>query len=204
MHIPQIFPDNNGRKTNGRLLALGALLMLLVLLLLKVLAYGQWRFTQEGPALEDTLSRDLFALGEQALLSNDVPVSAVLLYGPDVIGSGYNTVLRDGNAGGHAEINAISDAIHRIGLKRFSTLNRDSLLLISSFEPCLMCRGAILEYRIDRINFLKAKSIWHLVKQDLRSLRYEFRRRKLEPEGLQDSLFVRHPPSLSRIGGARY
>jgi len=185
---------------NGRALTLGALLLLLVLLFLKLIAYGLWRFTPEGPAMADTLSRELEALGEQALQSNDVPVSAVLLYGSQVIGSGFNTVLRDGNAGGHAEINAISDAIHRMGVKRFSALNRDSLQLITSFEPCLMCRGAILEYRIDHVSFLKAKPIWYLAKEDLRSLRYEFRRRKLEPEGLQDSLFLRHAPLGS--GGA--
>jgi tRNA(Arg) A34 adenosine deaminase TadA len=199
MHIPQVLPSNTGRKTHGRILALGALFLFIVLLLLKLFAYGQWRFTPEGPALEDTLSRELVALGELALLSNDVPVSAVLLYGPHVIGSGYNTVLRDGNAGGHAEINAISDAIHHMGLKRFSALSRDSLWLITSFEPCLMCRGAILEYRIDHVSFLKAKSIWNLAKEDLRSLRYEFRRRKREPEGLQDSLFLRarHIPNAT-------
>ncbi|HXD93649.1 MAG TPA: deaminase, partial [Bacteroidia bacterium] len=66
---------------------------------------------------------------------------------------------RDTNIGGHAEINAISNTIKNIGTQNFNQLNRDSLILITTFEPCLMCRGAIIENRIKHIEFIKEKTL---------------------------------------------
>lgn len=148
-------------------------------------------FSVQSPLTPQILEK-LSALGEKALRSNDVPVASLLLYSNEIIGEGFNTVIRDSNAGGHAEINAISNALRRLGIEKFSKLNRDSLILISTFEPCVMCRGAILEYNIKRIEFLKNKPITHLLKEDLRSILYQWRRVKREPSALQDSLFHRH------------
>jgi tRNA(Arg) A34 adenosine deaminase TadA len=132
-------------------------------------------------------------LGMESLRSNDVPVASILLYGDSIVGEGFNTVLRDNNAGGHAEINAISHAMHRIGLTSFSRLNRDSLALVSTFEPCTMCMGAMLEYRIKHVRFLKPKPFLYLLQEELRSIRYRWRWQKVGPETLQDSLFFSHP-----------
>jgi tRNA(Arg) A34 adenosine deaminase TadA len=135
----------------------------------------------------------LEALGDSALISSDVPVAAMLLYGQTVLGSGYNTVKRDGNAGGHAEINAISSALRAIGERRFAHLDRDSLLLVTSLEPCAMCRGAIVGYNIRNVEILKMKPPLDLVREDLRVLRYYWRRSAKGPAAVQDSLFRRHP-----------
>ena len=143
--------------------------------------------------LSSSLSKELTTLAIQALKSEDVPISSVLLYGRKIIGRGYNTVLRDTNAGGHAEINAISDALKKYSRRDFSLLERDSLLLISTFEPCIMCRGAILEYNIRNVKYLKAKTTWHWMKEDLRSDRFLWNRMNIERERLQDSLFELHP-----------
>jgi tRNA(Arg) A34 adenosine deaminase TadA len=132
----------------------------------------------------------LSAAGGTALASRDVPVGALLLYGDSVIGTGYNTVKRDGNAGGHAEINAMSEAMGRMGLDAFNRLNKDSMTMVSTFEPCRMCRGALLEYGITHVQFLKAKPVTDWIRADLGTmLRYELRRRQRGPEHLQDSLF---------------
>jgi tRNA(Arg) A34 adenosine deaminase TadA len=144
------------------------------------------------------LVSQLTYLGLQALKSRDVPVAALLLYGDSIIGEGYNTVLRDNNAGGHAEINAISDALHRRGATAFSKLDRDSLLLISTFEPCSMCLGAILEYRVHHVRYLKAKPFLYLFQEELRALLYRLRLQESGPESVQDSLFSFHPDSRSR------
>ncbi len=143
--------------------------------------------------LSPPLAKELTSLAVQALQSDDVPISAILLYGRKIIGRGYNTVLRDTNAGGHAEINAISDAIKKYGRKEFSLLDRDSLKLITTYEPCIMCRGAILEYNIRNVQYLKAKTTWHWMKEDLRTDRFLWNRLNIEPERLQDSLFELHP-----------
>src|SRR5205085_2015491 len=110
----------------------------------------------------------------QSLKSMDVPVGAILIYNDSILSMGFNTVYRDSNAGGHAEINAISNAIHKIGFDAFSHLNRNILVLVSTFEPCMMCRGAILEYNIRRVYFLKEKGLMHWWKNDLKQLRYEW------------------------------
>jgi tRNA(Arg) A34 adenosine deaminase TadA len=142
----------------------------------------------------------LVALADSALTSRDVPVAAVVLYGDSVIGRGFNTVVRDGNAGGHAEINAISSGFRGRGEKAFRALNRDSLVLVTTLEPCPMCRGAITGYGIRKVRILKPKPLMMLVREDLRMVRYYFERRLSGPEGLQDSLLHRHPDYRERDG----
>jgi len=132
-------------------------------------------------------------LGEEALKTKDVPVSALLIYKNDVIGRGYNTVLRNFNAGGHAEINAISDALKNLGFEKFKNLNRDSLVLISTLEPCAMCKGAIELYRIKFVKFLKPKPLLSSLGSTYGDYLYEYHKRQAEPSSLQDSLFKKHP-----------
>ena len=71
--------------------------------------------------------------------------------------------------------------------------DRKDLILVSTFEPCMMCRGALIEYNIMRVYFLKGKGPWHWLKNDLKILRYEWMKEDAEGEALQDSLFMLHP-----------
>ncbi len=136
---------------------------------------------------------ELRASGKAAIASGDVPVAALLLNHGSIIGRGYNTVLRDGNAGGHAEVNAVSDAIRSLGWERFQALDREGLMVVSTFEPCGMCKGMLLEYRIKEVAFIEPKSLGHWIREDLRALGYELKKRTSGPEQLQDSLFRLHP-----------
>lgn len=131
--------------------------------------------------------------GLAAIPSGDVPIGAILLYGDSVIGRGHNTQLATGDAAGHAEVNAVSDAIRSFGRDAFRALNRDSLLLVSTFEPCAMCCGMMEEHHITRMVFLKPKSLWSRLKSDARLFRLELSRRSAGHEALQDSLFRAHP-----------
>ncbi len=135
----------------------------------------------------------LFSLGKESLPSLDVPISAVIIYSDSIIGKGYNDVFKNNNAAGHAEINAISDALKKLGYKKFMNLNRDSLFLISTFEPCPMCKGAIQLYKIRNVEFLKDKSISYWWKSSIGDFLYELHKRKVGNEFLQDSLFRMHP-----------
>jgi len=135
----------------------------------------------------------LLALAKQSLDSLDVPIGALLVYENEIIGEGYNTVLCTSDAGGHAEINAISDAIRRLGMERFSSLDRSSLFLVTTFEPCLMCVGAFINYNVKQVYFLKRKDFLYLSKEGARLSRYYFRRGKLKHAGEQDALFEQHP-----------
>jgi len=143
--------------------------------------------------LSDQHMERLLALAKQSLESLDVPIGALLIYQNEIIGEGCNTVLHSSDAGGHAEINALSDAIHRMGMKQFSALDRASLFLVTTFEPCLMCTGAFMNYNIKHIYFLKEKDVFFVTKEALRFIRYYFHRGKMNHAGEQDALFEQHP-----------
>ena len=136
---------------------------------------------------------EIIRLSSISLKSLDVPVGAILIYYDTLLASGFNTVLRDTNVGGHAEINAINNAIKAIGFSAFSKLNRDHLVLISGFEPCRMCQAAINEYNIRHVLFMKGKSLGQWLKNDARSILYEWNKKQCDGEAIQDSLFMLHP-----------
>lgn len=136
---------------------------------------------------------EIFQLASNALDHMDVPVGALLIYSEAVIGRGYNTVISDTNIAGHAKINAINDAVKKIGLSQFNELDRSKLVLVSTLEPCEMCKGAIIHYNIKHVYFMKDKSPLHWNKKQLKSLRYEWFKRKIDGEHIQDSLFYLHP-----------
>jgi tRNA(Arg) A34 adenosine deaminase TadA len=150
-------------------------------------------FLHASKELTPTQKELITKLAATALESKDVPVGALLVYDDSIIGKGFNTVFRDNDVSGHAEINAINDAVASMGLDGFNRLDRDKLVLISSFEPCEMCKGTMLHYRIKHLYFMKDKSLVHWTRNHLKSLRYEWNKRKAHGEALQDTLFLLHP-----------
>ncbi len=140
----------------------------------------------------------LLELAELSLQSSDVPVGALLIYQGEVIGEGYNTVLRNQRAGEHAEVNAISSAIAGMGMESFSLLDRRKLVLISTFEPCMMCGGAFINYNIQNVFFLKEKDFSYTGKEEALFVRYLLRRRQIKNNREQDILFQRHPQYPAR------
>jgi tRNA(adenine34) deaminase len=93
----------------------------------------------------------MFAALRQAMLARDhgeVPVGAVIVKNSEIIGMGFNTVIKDQSVSSHAEINAINDA-GRV-LKNYRLLNCD---LYVTLEPCHMCAKAIVDARIKKVIF---------------------------------------------------
>jgi tRNA(Arg) A34 adenosine deaminase TadA len=132
-------------------------------------------------------------VAERSLETSDVPVGALLLYKGEIIGEGYNTVLRNANAGEHAEVNVISAAIKDLGMEKFTMLDRDSLLLVATFEPCLMCAGAFINYNIQNVFFMKEKDFSYTAEEEALFVRYLLRRRQIKSGNEQDVLFEKHP-----------
>jgi len=128
-----------------------------------------------------------------ALKNGDVPVGAVLVYKDSIIGRGFNTVVDYNNLTGHAEINAINEAVVKMGMKVFNDLDRKYLELYTTYEPCEMCKGTIMHYNIKKVHFMKSKSLFHWWKKQLKSVFYEVRKQKAIGEEIQDSLFLLHP-----------
>jgi tRNA(adenine34) deaminase len=109
------------------------------------------------------------ALAQATLASGtgDVPVGAVVLSADgEVLGAGVNRREADGDPTAHAEVLALRSASRAAGQWRL-----DGCTLVVTLEPCVMCAGAIVLSRVDRLVFgawdLKAGaagSVWDLVR----------------------------------------
>jgi tRNA(adenine34) deaminase len=93
--------------------------------------------------------REAIHLASRAQEEGDVPVGAVVL-DPEgvVIGRGWNTREALQSPLGHAEVMAIQEAAQNLGSWR---LNHTTLVV--TLEPCVMCAGAIVASRIERVVF---------------------------------------------------
>ena len=74
------------------------------------------------------------------------PFGAVVVRDGDVLGEGWNRVVKDSDPTAHAEVMAIRDACHRLGTHELS-----GATIYSSCEPCPMCLSAIYWARIERV-----------------------------------------------------
>ena len=93
--------------------------------------------------------REAINLASRAQKEGDVPVGAVILNSEGVvIGRGWNTREALQSPLGHAEIMAIQEAAQNLGSWR---LNHTTLVV--TLEPCVMCAGAIVASRIERVVF---------------------------------------------------
>jgi len=90
--------------------------------------------------------REAYEEGLKAFDEGEVPVGAVIVKDDTIIGRGHNRVesLKDPTA--HAEIIAISAACNTLGNWRLN-----GSMLYVTIEPCLMCGGAILHSRIEKV-----------------------------------------------------
>ena len=77
---------------------------------------------------------------------DEVPVGAVVVKDNEIIGCGYNQKDKTKNPLKHAELIAIEDACKYIGDWRLN-----GCILYTTFEPCMMCMGAIVESRISKV-----------------------------------------------------
>jgi tRNA(Arg) A34 adenosine deaminase TadA len=135
----------------------------------------------------------LLVLGKESLISKDIPVASLLIYDGKIIGEGKNDVLKNNNPSGHAEINAIEDCFKKIGYQKFSKLKQQQLTLLSTYEPCEMCKGAIEEYGIKNVVFSFAKRKMDKYCNLKNDLKYHFNLRQMKNKRLQYDLFKMHP-----------
>lgn len=90
--------------------------------------------------------RSAYQEAMKALDEGEVPVGAVIVKDGTIIGRGYNRTERLPDATAHAEIIAISAASSRLTSWRLT-----GCTLYVTLEPCLMCLGASVQARIERI-----------------------------------------------------
>ncbi|WP_072314393.1 tRNA adenosine(34) deaminase TadA [Agrococcus sp. Marseille-P2731] len=100
-------------------------------------------------ARDEAHMREALQQALAAEVTHDVPVGAVVVDASGtVIGTGRNEreALHDPTA--HAEVVALRQAAARLGTWRL-----DGCALVVTLEPCVMCAGAILASRIERVVF---------------------------------------------------
>ena len=78
----------------------------------------------------------------------EVPVGAIAVLDGRVVGRGSNSPIRRSDPTAHAEILAMRDAAGRSGNYRLV-----GVTLYCTVEPCLMCLGAALHARIEKVVF---------------------------------------------------
>ncbi|MGB6223595.1 nucleoside deaminase [Haloferula sp.] len=76
------------------------------------------------------------------------PFGAVVVRDGEIIGEGWNQVLRNNDPTAHGEVTAIRDACSKIG-----NFSLDGCEIHTTGEPCPMCLGAIHWARIGRIYY---------------------------------------------------
>jgi tRNA(adenine34) deaminase len=90
--------------------------------------------------------REALALAREGALAGEVPVGAVVVRDGEIIGRGRNSPIGAHDPTAHAEILALRDAAARIGNYRLT-----GCTLYVTIEPCVMCVGAFMHARVDRV-----------------------------------------------------
>ena len=85
-------------------------------------------------------------LAERAASAGEVPVGALLVLDGAVIGEGWNRPIGARDPSAHAEIEALRAAGRRLGNYRLP-----GSVLYVTLEPCVMCAGAIIHARVERV-----------------------------------------------------
>ena len=122
----------------------------------------------------------LMAMQDLAAQMGEYPVSALVLYRDSIIGVGINTFRNTNEPLGHAEINAIEDVFHSMHYFEFRALSRDSLVLITSYEPCPMCKGIIAHLDIRKVYYVQPKKIRYRLQYLRKNISFYFRTRQIK------------------------
>lgn len=87
-------------------------------------------------------------LARSAAEQGEVPVGAVLTMGEEIIAEGMNTPISSHDPTAHAEIIALRNAAEKLGNYRLP-----GATIYVTLEPCIMCMGAIIHARLERVVF---------------------------------------------------
>ena len=85
---------------------------------------------------------------QKAYEKGEVPVGAVMIHEGKIISQAHNQPISPNDPTAHAEILALRQAAKKLGNYRLTVCT-----LYVTIEPCLMCTGAMLNARIDRLVF---------------------------------------------------
>ena len=117
---------------------------------------------------DEKFMKKCIALAKKAGERGDVPVGAIVVLGDKIVARSSNRREKCNDPTAHAEILALRKAGEKLGRKNLS-----GCTLFVTLEPCVMCAGAIVNSRIDRVvfgaydkRFGCAGSVMNLVEQN--------------------------------------
>jgi tRNA(adenine34) deaminase len=88
------------------------------------------------------------ALARRAGARGEVPVGAVVVMAGRVVGAAGNRSVSGCDPTAHAELRALRAAARRVGNHRLL-----GATLVTTLEPCVMCMGAMIHARVERLVF---------------------------------------------------
>jgi tRNA(adenine34) deaminase len=128
--------------------------------------------------------REALTLAREAEAHGEVPVGAVVVLNGEIIGRGFNSPIAKSDPTAHAELIALREACARLGNYRL-----EAATLYATLEPCVMCAGALVGARIERLvfgardlRFGGVRSKFHLADSELLNHRVEIVEGVLAPE----------------------
>jgi len=95
---------------------------------------------------DERFMRAAMAQAELAHAAGEVPVGAVLVVAGEIVGRGFNQPISAHDPSAHAEVMALRDA----GVRQ-SNYRLPASTLYVTLEPCVMCCGAIMHARVERV-----------------------------------------------------
>ena len=98
------------------------------------------------PDSDDECMAYALELAKEAIIEDEVPVGAIITYKGRIIAKAHNKRESNKCATHHAEILAIEEACRVLGGWRLPKTT-----MYVTMEPCVMCAGAILNARVERV-----------------------------------------------------
>lgn len=95
---------------------------------------------------DEELMQAALAEARAALAHDDVPIGAVVARGDEILARARNERELRSDPTAHAEVLALRAASEAVGSWRL-----DGCTMFVTLEPCLMCAGALLLARVDRV-----------------------------------------------------
>lgn len=87
-------------------------------------------------------------LTHKAVVQSEVPVGSVIVLDGQIISEGYNCPISTHDCSAHAEMIAL-----RAAAKKVENYRLINTTLYVTLEPCLMCVGAMIHARVNRLVF---------------------------------------------------
>ncbi len=97
---------------------------------------------------DEKFMKKCLSLAKSAAERGDVPVGCIIVSDGKVVARAKNEREKHNDPTAHAEIAALRKAGNKLGRKNLS-----GCTLYVTLEPCVMCAGAIVNSRVDRVVF---------------------------------------------------